>query len=48
MKFGKGVLYKKLMIKNGLCGNECSEKHNLLKDVNEMLPVFSAFFIRFG
>jgi hypothetical protein len=48
MKFGKGVLYKKLLSKHGLCENECSGQHNLLKDINEMLPLFSAFFIRFG
>jgi len=34
MKFDIGVLYKKLLIKHELCENECSEKHNLLKDIN--------------
>lgn len=43
MKFGIGVLYKKLLSKHKFHENRCTEVHTLLKDLNEVLPVFPTF-----
>jgi len=48
MKFGVGVLYKKLSCKGEFGENQHSKRHTLLQGMNEILPIFSTFLIQFG
>lgn len=48
MKFGIGVLYRKLSSKTDFRENGLSGSHTLLKGVNYFLSYFSTFLDRFG
>jgi hypothetical protein len=45
MKFGIGVLYKRLSSRSDFRENRLSDSHTLLKGINEFIPYFPCFMI---
>ena len=48
MKFSIGVLYKNVSSKHKFHENQLRESHILRKGINDMLHIFSTFFIQLG
>jgi hypothetical protein len=50
VRFSLILVYHFFFTKSCEAGSSCvkMERHTLLKVINEMLPVFSTFFIQFG
>jgi len=48
VKFGTEGLYIMPLISCGFCENRYSGSHVLMKGLNEIFPLFSSLFVRFG